>query len=103
MKRSREYTCILVSLLAPLLLSAFRESSRLFLCNSLSANLNRTWGRVGTAHDKGLNSITFNSISMSEKRFKKKKKNSQLLDLLNVGDMGGLNEEKRHFISLHTS
>lgn len=35
------YTCMLVSLVAPLLLSAFRESSRLFLCNSFSASLDR--------------------------------------------------------------
>lgn len=38
-------TCIFVSLLAPLLRSAFKESSRLFLCSSLSASLMRAKGR----------------------------------------------------------
>lgn len=33
---------MLVSLLAPLLLSPFRESSRLFLCSSFSASLDTT-------------------------------------------------------------
>lgn len=37
----KKRTCMLVSLLAPLLLSAFRESSRLFRCSSFSASLSK--------------------------------------------------------------
>lgn len=99
-KRSCDCTCILVSLLAPLLLSAFRESSRLFLCNSLSANLNRTNGSVRREHEKLLND---NQISPSVKKIQRLNSFLQLLYLLNVGDMSGLNETRRNLISLHKS
>lgn len=97
-------TCMLVSLLAPLLLSAFRESSRLFLCSSFSANLEATQRCSPKQAARSQTGRTDYCLAHSA-QWKQASECMctwhlmrvfplQLLQLLKVGDVGGLDGEE---------